>query len=63
MVGFWNGQKFMKILLSPGVPYLQILVIFGHECYIEALYGSWTTHLYNKLNTQTTRAKITREWL
>ena len=46
MVGFWNGQKtkFMKILLSPGVPYLQALVIIGHESYIEALYGSWNTH-------------------
>ena len=26
--------------LSPGVPYLQILVIFCHECYIESLYVS-----------------------
>ena len=36
----WPKTKFMKILLSPGVPYLQVLVIFGHECYIESLYGS-----------------------
>ena len=52
----------MKIQLSPGVAYLQILVIFGHECYIEPLYGSFTTHRYNKLNKQTTRAKVTRGW-
>ena len=65
MVGFWNGQKtkFMKIILSPGVPYLQILVILGHESYIEALYGSWTTHRCKKISKQTTRAGVTRGWL
>ena len=42
MVGF--GKKFMKIQLSPGVPYPQILVILDHECYIKSLYGSWTTY-------------------
>ena len=50
MVGFWNGQKtkFMKIQLSPGGPYLQVLVFFGHESYIEALYGSWNTQRCKK---------------
>ena len=64
MVGFWNGEKikFMKIKLSPGVPYLQILTIFGHECYIESLYRAWTTHRYNTLSQQTTRANVTRGW-
>ena len=65
MVGFWNGQKtkFMKIIWLQGVPYLQLLVIFDHECYIEALNGSSTTKRYNKLKKQTTRAKVTRGWL
>ena len=61
MAGFWNGQKktiYMKIQLSPGVPYLQILVIWGHECYIESLYGSWATHRYNQLSKQPTGAKV-----
>ena len=31
----WPKTKFMKIQLSPGVLNLLILVIFGHECYIE----------------------------
>ena len=62
MVGFWNGQKtkFMKNKLSPLVPYLQILAIFGHECDIKSLYGSWTTHRNKKLSKQTTRAKVNR---
>ena len=49
-----------KFKLSPGVPYLQILVVLGHDCYIESVYGSWTTQIYNKLSKQTTRAKVTR---
>ena len=27
-------KKIMKIIFSPGVPYLQVLVIFGHKSYI-----------------------------
>ena len=50
----------MKIQLSPLVLYVQILVIFGHECYIESSYGSLTTHRYNKLSKQTIRAKVRR---
>ena len=42
----------MKIQLSPGVPYLQILFILGHECSIESLYGSSTMQRYNKLSLQ-----------
>ena len=43
----WNGQKtkFIKIQLSPGVRYLQIIFLFGLGCYIEWLYGSLTTHI------------------
>ena len=48
MVDFYNGQKtkFMKMQLSLGVPYHQILVIFGHECYIESLYYGHELHTY-----------------
>ena len=44
MVGFWNGQKtkFMKILLSPGVPYISNFAMnlilkhyMGHELHID----------------------------
>ena len=45
---------------TPGVPYVPILVIFRRKCYIASLYGSSTTHRYNKLSTQTTGAKVTR---
>ena len=60
MVDFWNGQKtkFMKILLSPGVPYLQILIIIGHKCYFESLYWSWTTNRCNNLNKQQVELKL-----
>ena len=44
----WPKNKIMKIQLSPGVPNLQILVIFDHEYFIESLYGSRTTHRCNK---------------
>ena len=48
----------MNEQLSPLVLYLQILGISGLECYIESLYGSWTTQRYNKLRNKPLEPKL-----
>ena len=36
----WPKNKIYENSIIPIFSYLQILVIFRHECYIESLYGS-----------------------